>query len=168
MTYEFFTFDDPPLAEQVERDLFAAFDGVSRDGGISWHEADAIDDYEIGMTREEARELDTDRCWQDLLDDPGEHLENMIVFCFGDFIGVRYYLAPLLIRSLRRGTPPSTLALTRWLNDPTPFTLKQRIALARYMMWAAVADVTPFHFHTGEWFVTLDEDWMPYVNADQS
>jgi hypothetical protein len=69
MDWEYYTFDNPPTPQHLEQLIFEAFDGVSLEGGISWREAEAIDNYEIGETRQQARERNTDHCWQDVLDD---------------------------------------------------------------------------------------------------
>lgn len=64
-----------------------------------------IDNRGTDADRLEARQQDTDARWEDLVDDPNWFAED---FCIGgwnflDPIGFRYYLAPAMIRALRRG-----------------------------------------------------------------
>lgn len=53
----------------VEALVFEAFKGVTREGGVSWHEAEAIDFQVSDEEWDEARALDTEKSWEELLDD---------------------------------------------------------------------------------------------------
>ena len=88
--------------QAVEADIRAAFKGVSREGGISWSEADVIDGYGTVEERESARALDKDRTWEELIDGPrwSDFVSN---WCFLDPIGFRYYIAPAMIGCSRDG-----------------------------------------------------------------
>lgn len=97
-----------PVALRIERDaliaeIYAAFDDVSREGGVSWSEADVIDAYGSDEQCAEARESDTDRNWTELID--VEAWTGGIHYCsnwsFLDPVGFRYYLPAGLIQSLR-------------------------------------------------------------------
>jgi hypothetical protein len=87
----------PELIEAIK----AAFQGVSREGGVSWSETDVIDDYGTEEMRAIARASDTDTEWEELilsgtfLDDaaPGS-------FSFLDAIGFRYYLPAAMCQAL--------------------------------------------------------------------
>jgi len=76
-----------------------AFDGVSREDGVSLHEAIALDDYATPAQRAAARALDTETRWQDVPDEDIEHGE--LALCFFDPTAFRYYLPAYMIWSLR-------------------------------------------------------------------
>ena len=76
-----------------------AFDGVSREGGISLHETGVIDNYGSDEERVNARLLDTESQWQDLQEDDRFRLMNNYMFL--DPIGFRYYLPAFLIFNLK-------------------------------------------------------------------
>ena len=84
-----------------------AFDGVSREGGVSLSEAYVIDDRGDEIERAEARLEDTDTRWQDV-DLSGFHALDIPMF-FMDTIGFRYYLPVFLIAELKSivAFPPS-------------------------------------------------------------
>ncbi len=83
------------LIEQITK----AFDGVSRDNGVSLHEARAIDDYEGESGRAAARQKDTESRWQDV---PVQWLEEFSdVFHFFDAKGFRYYLPAYMIWAIK-------------------------------------------------------------------
>lgn len=89
----------------LEAEIFAAFQGVSRDGGISWSESKVID--ERGSTEEQAaaRELDRDSHWSELIENDDWDIFDREVggFSFLDPIGYRYYLPAAMILTLREG-----------------------------------------------------------------
>ena len=78
---------------------------MTREGGISWSEADAIDDYASQWERQCAREKDTDKSWMEVATDPdwqiGYRGSN---WSFLDPVGIRYYLAAAMARHLILGT----------------------------------------------------------------
>ena len=80
-------------------EIEAAFDSVSRDGGVSLHQADAIDDYASGTEQEEARKIDRDSRWQDVPDDQiAAHCDAL---SFLDAIGFRYYIPAFMVWMLK-------------------------------------------------------------------
>jgi hypothetical protein len=86
----------------VEADIRATFRGVTREGGVSWSEADVIDSYGSDREKLEARARDRDTAWEELVDD--DHWKHDGAGCnfpFLDPIGVRYYLPAAMIRCLR-------------------------------------------------------------------
>jgi hypothetical protein len=92
-------------ARRVEDQIRRAFKGVERGGGISWSGALVVDrcgsDDEIAAAGVQDRET----CWEDLVDDPAWDEEpGMGGFNFLDPIGIRYYIAPAMIRCTRRGS----------------------------------------------------------------
>src|SRR5687767_9365526 len=90
--------------QAVEAQIRAAFRGVTRDGGISWSESVVLDCFGSERAQEQARAEDTERCWEDLVDDPSwRHEVGAGGFPFLDPIGFRYYIAPAMIRCIRAG-----------------------------------------------------------------
>ena len=85
--------------DAVIAQIAAAFDGVSRAGGVSLREGRVIDDYGTDAERDAARLLDTDTRWQDVPDDDLNTYGTSL--CFVDPIGFRYYLPAYLCYSLR-------------------------------------------------------------------
>lgn len=73
----------PLLAE-----IAAAFDGVSREGGVSLHELGALDACGGYIDRQVARARDTVSRWQDV---PRDDLADVYTHTFLDPIGWRYY-----------------------------------------------------------------------------
>jgi Family of unknown function (DUF6714) len=87
------------MAEGIIGEIRRAFCDVSRDEGVTLHEALVIDTYGSDSDRSAARELDTDRRWEDVPDQLIE--ENDSVLCFVDPKGFRYYLPAYMVWSLR-------------------------------------------------------------------
>lgn len=88
--------------QAVERTIRQAFAGVSREGGVSWSESVIIDGVGSDRTPEEARALDTEVRWEDLVDDGNWHHDVTIGgFSFLNPIGFRYYIAPAMVRCIR-------------------------------------------------------------------
>jgi len=78
-----------------------AFDGVSREGGVSLHEASAIDDGASSAERLVARMKDVDARWQDV---PDEHIaRSESVFSFVDIKGHVYYAPAYMSWLVRTG-----------------------------------------------------------------
>src|SRR5882757_5864474 len=68
----------------------SAFAGVGREGGVSLHEAEVIDDMGSRRERNRARKLDTDRVWWEVPE--ADIAYHYLIFCFLDPVGFRYYL----------------------------------------------------------------------------
>lgn len=83
-------------------DIYKAFEGVTRDGGVSWTESDAIDDYADEIECEIARSRDTDKSWTELVEDPLWSPDSGGDFCFLDPIGFRYYLPAAMMRAINQ------------------------------------------------------------------
>lgn len=80
-------------------EITAAFDGVSREGGVSLHEAIAIEANGSDDERASARAHDVDTKWQDV---PDEHVElGYELLHFLDAVGFRYYIPAYLVWYLR-------------------------------------------------------------------
>jgi hypothetical protein len=86
-------------AEGVIELIRHAFRDVSRENGVTLHEALVIDEYGSEAERSAARKLDTDCHWEDV---PGQLIEaSESVLCFVDARGLRYYLPAYMVWSLR-------------------------------------------------------------------
>lgn len=96
-----------PETAQVEREaiisqIHQAFQDVAREGGISWSECEAIDNWASEEECELARRSDRDKSWWELVDDlEWQPFPSIGGFSFIDPIGFRYYLPPTMIRLLR-------------------------------------------------------------------
>jgi hypothetical protein len=89
--------------DEVIAEIEKAFDGVSREDGITLHEARALDDYRPDDERAEARKQDTETRWQEV---PAKWIEELgDDFTFLDAKGARYYLPAFMVWSLRGGDP---------------------------------------------------------------
>jgi len=82
-------------------EIEAAFAGVSREGGVSLHEAKAIDDYATREAQLAARSKDGETCWQDVPEDDIARHDS--IFSFLDDIGRVYYLPAYMSWLVRTG-----------------------------------------------------------------
>jgi hypothetical protein len=80
-------------------EITAAFDGVSREDGVTLHEATVLDDYGSLEERAEARKQDTEDNWQDV---PEEDIRfTDAVLSFLDPKGFHYYIPAYVVWYLR-------------------------------------------------------------------
>jgi hypothetical protein len=142
--------DSLPEFMREERDAiiaeaYAAWKGVTREGGVSWTETTVIDDNGEMEERLAARESDIEESWEGLVtrsDWPGEDGAS---FGLLDPIGFRYYVAPALIRTLEGEEIGLRFYLTIELDDHREYHLekwsllddRQRTCIARAirLMW---------------------------------
>ena len=80
-------------------EINVAFDGVSRENGVSLSESWVIDNYGSDEERTEARKQDTETRWQDVPDEAIAHGYSCLSFL--DEIGFRYYIPAYMVWSLR-------------------------------------------------------------------
>ncbi len=139
----------PAVIAQITK----AFEGVSREDGVSLHEARVIDDWGGEAARAEARKIDTDSRWQDV---PVEWIEQLYdALSFLDPKGWRYYLPAYMLYSLRFYTSSSNAAdsavysctlytgskhkdLTEWqLSCFRSLTVAQSRAVCQYLRFEA-------------------------------
>jgi hypothetical protein len=159
-------------------DIAAAFGGVSREGGISWSEADVIDDYGSMEERQKARAADTERGWNELLDHPDWQDSPWMIgtrFCSFDGIAFRYYLAPAMIRTIEVGgdiglrfhlRPPESSDTERSREyrrqQLTALTEAQRRCVHRFIEYMiAVAEAEGNPEDAGDWRTVLWDFWTP-------
>ncbi len=87
--------DRPLLIAQITQ----AFEGVSREDGVTLHEARVIDDWGGEEERAAARGLDTDTHWQEV---PPQWIEQLWdAYSLLDSKGWRYYLPAYMVHALR-------------------------------------------------------------------
>lgn len=151
-------------------EIEAAFAGVSRAGGISLHEATAIDNYALPEQREAARLRDQDSRWQDV---PDEHIaKNDSVFSFLDDIGRAYY-APAYMSWLVRGgydTQSNSIDGILFAFNPCHqwahiLTTAQCKAVAEFL--AYVYEVLDEKNQLSEAKEHLDHYWRQYLAASE-
>ena len=172
-------FDELSPEMIAERDdllaeIDAAFDGVTREGGISWSEA-AV--WGCGRSIEQearVRASDTEERWQDLVDDEEwEDGEGFSSSAFLDAIGYRYYLPATILRCVRGDESdyvvyrlmgneggPSDYQLEQWSLLDT----RQRRCVARFLSYMIRPDATQkgsaWH-HGGQ--LALDRYWSAFL-----
>lgn len=99
----------------VEAMIHAAFAGVTREGGVSWSESVAIDDYESPSVRAKARASDKDTCWEWVAEDPDWTPEVGVGgFNFLDAIGFRYYIPAAMLWCLRTNAASPVAFTLSW------------------------------------------------------
>jgi len=91
--------DEDTDRSNVIAQITKAFSKVSREGGVSLHEADVLDAYGSDEECAAARAIDTDTKWQEVPESDIE--ENYSILSFLDPIGFRYYIPAYMVWSLR-------------------------------------------------------------------
>jgi len=131
--------------DAVEAEIRAAFKDVTREGGTSWNEAWAIDVYQSEEQLSEARAMDREKSWEDLVDDQAWDPNGMGPWSFMEEIGQRYYMAPRMIRDVREGG--AEFSFLRTLEHPiyeqelkALLTPHQRAAVNRYLQFMIAVD----------------------------
>lgn len=169
--------------QYVEDLLRNAFRGVTREGGVSWSESEAIHDYCSLDERLIARGWDTDTSWEQLVTDPEWAIRTgRGGFSFLDAVGFRYYIAPVLIRVVRTEEDEHSIMYHLCLQaeaDPQPelrslsleqwslLSQPQRRAIAltlRFLSRLEIARNIAMRGEdpkdvTSEWQETLDSYW---------
>jgi len=103
-------------------EVYAAFEGASREDGVSWRQSRLRDHGVRPYTPREYREAgekDKDRCWQDLVGDATWDPDIGGSFSFLDAIGFRYYIPVVLARELREW---GSCGITAWFYFNSPPT----------------------------------------------
>ena len=165
----------PATLLAIERDALIqeitdAFAGVTREGGVSWSEAYAIDYQEEPDEFAKARERDKDTTWTELLENPEWNPSpGMGGWSFLDPIGFRYYLPAGMMRSIREGYNVGiafhlTLAedhLKNWhLQKWSLLDDRQRLCVRRFLEYMAKVDEEDGYIgYFGEWVAALNSYW---------
>ena len=108
--------------EQTKDELIssieAAFSGVKLGSGVSWREADVIDDYGSRSEREAARAQDEKEDWTKIPFDLIGDLRYQAVLSFMDDEGLKFHLPACLIYFLKESNESDSAII-----DSTLFTL---------------------------------------------
>ncbi|MGV3618043.1 MAG: DUF6714 family protein [Fimbriimonas sp.] len=164
-------------------EIYAAFAGVTREGGVSWSEAIAKDLYLAPEECRAARELDREGSWKELADDPGwEYGGCGGAWAFLDPIGFRYYLPAAMIRCIRKDEDSDFAFSLRIPGPDEPFTapdafqgymekwsaldLRQRRCVKRFLRYMVrigetrpAPEASTFESLTEQWQTALDSYW---------
>lgn len=168
---------------RVESAIRQAFQNVSREGGFSWSQAEVIDGNGDDVAMRAALSKDTERSWEELVDDPAwDDIGGVGGFCFLDPIGFRYYLAPAMIRHVL-GRSGSTLEFTLTIWDKhqrrqvSQLTPDQNKAVAKFIRFMVAreswivdrmrAKYGSFddNFLTNGWQTAYDSHWKRFDQA---
>lgn len=140
-----------PEQDAVEALIRRAFRGVTREGGISWSEADELSCCADEATLAAARAMDIDRQWEDLVEDASwRHNTGGDEWIWLDAIGFRYYLAPAMIRCAREGADESLVLAIQIYGDHKEdqvrlLTRNQKHAAARFVrLMTAIETLDPY------------------------
>jgi hypothetical protein len=85
---------------QLIDSIHRAFIDIRRYSGISWREADEIDNRASAQEIKLARSLDTDQTWEDVSPSLFDQLPSAVSYL--DNMGFRYYLPAFMTADLRR------------------------------------------------------------------
>lgn len=91
----------------ILKDIYRSFDGVAREGGVSWSEAEVLENFDTFRIRDvfrkrvKARSLDTDTGWRELVGDPSWLVCPTSHWHYLDAIGFRYYLPAAMVRCVQ-------------------------------------------------------------------
>lgn len=113
-------------------EVYAAFEGVTREGGVSWSQAYAIDMNADAAEYEKAGREDRDSSWTEVLQNeawaPGGLSGG---FIFLDAIGFRYYLPAAMIRELNE---VESTSIERRLNLPPKGAKGRKFCIEKWQM----------------------------------
>ncbi len=162
---------DPELAEEkvaLIEEIYAAFEGVNRQNGVSWSESRVIDDYGSDKERKLARERDLESSWQALVDPDRWSAETHIGgWAFLDAIGARYYLPAAMVRIISEGydnglrffityRPELGDSFEQW----SALDSRQKKTVGRFLRYMiAVAEETGDESEDAGWEETLRSYW---------
>jgi hypothetical protein len=155
----------PRLIAEIE----AAFNGVSREEGVTLHETYVIDSGGNERWRAKARRKDTEMRW---LDVPDEEIEKAsAALCFLDAKGFRYYIPAYMVWTLRNYRTTSSLSADntiyafshKTVDNDGRFELldaAQRRAICRFLRHFTRSDPDEFIAYYAE--VALQYGWATY------
>lgn len=123
------------------RRIAGTFDGVRLGGGVSLHQARAIEDYRAGAEVAAARTLDTERDWHEVPDEKVGRLWDTLPFL--DAEGFRFYLPRFMTYALRHEAEAPEVRRTI-LANVEPRNLRERGALVSDEQRAAMEAFVAF------------------------
>ena len=93
---------DLPDEQALAAEVAAAFGGVDLGNGVTWLEAESIDNYESPAERAAARRTDVSAGgWLTVSDQLFDRFPSAVTFL--DAHGFRYYLPAFIVADIRRG-----------------------------------------------------------------
>jgi hypothetical protein len=114
------------------REIQHAFAGVTRDGGVSLHQANVIDHYGSHEQEVAARERDTERSWQEV---PNADIgSNYSALSFLDPVGLRYYLPAYMVWILRHFHQTDSASVAATLSTLNPSGDLREWSLERFQL----------------------------------
>lgn len=133
------------LSSLIE-EISSAFNGVSRENGVSLHEAEVIDAYGSDAERAEARKQDTDCKWQDVLDEDIENHHSILSFLCPK--GFRYYIPAYMIWTLKnyKTSGSSSVDSTIYAFDLSEDQDMQEWAMSRFSILTPEQSKAICHF----------------------
>ena len=155
-------------------EIYRAFEGVTREGGVSWNETDVRDGYGTPEECEAARRSDKDTSWAELVEDRNwEPFPGVGGFCFVDATGFRYYFPVVMVR-FARGDVSEWFPghLLEFLEQYAPsgsrvWTAAQLRATARFIEFMAKFDPTGYReAEDTKWEDALRQVWAPYLSIE--
>lgn len=164
--------------ESRKRELIAeitvAFDGVSRQDGVSLRESQVIDDYGSNEERAQARAQDTQARWQDVPDEDIGWSDAVLNFL--DAKGFRYYIPAFIVWYLKYVDIPNdwndnpldsvvshlarpSLADNRGLEHCKILTQEQSKVIAHFLVFEAEREAK----FRAEFKAEQEADWRRWV-----
>jgi hypothetical protein len=137
------------LAEKTRLSLIekitAAFDGVSRQDGISLHAARALDDYSsLEEAKKIGQKMDLDTKWQEVPDEWIMKFHD--IFPFLDPKGFRYYIPAYMVWSLKepKASESNSLGSLLWAFENKNRYFKPHFEMLNQEQLQVFADFTEF------------------------
>jgi hypothetical protein len=170
----------PADAEAIIEEIRHAFRGVHR-GRITLHEAEVIDEYGSDEQRAEARQRDTDDCWERV---PDDHIaECTTALCYLDPESWRYYIPAYMIWSLRHLRISNSCIIDATINAFVPsnvdvaldehsmeryrlLSVEQSKAVCRFLRYMARYDAMSSDYVDPFISMALQKHWAQFCSED--
>lgn len=149
--------------QAVEAQIRAAWKGVQRTGGVSWSEAGVIDDNGTEDERNAAHALDREKNWEELVDDSSWDPHGGVEFSFLDPIGFLYYIAPAMIRCVRKGGGEFVGYALEVRDQGRLFSKDQNRVTARFVRYMVdVHKAVGNDIYGASWVNAYEEYWKQF------
>lgn len=125
--------------------ITAAFDGVSRQDGISLHAAQALDDYSsLEEAKKIGREMDRDTQWQEVPDKWLMQFQD--IFPYLDPKGFRYYIPAYMVWSLKepKASDSNSLSSLMWAIENNNKHFQPHLEILNQEQLQVVSDYIEF------------------------
>lgn len=154
--------------QQLIQEIHLAFAGVELGDGVSWREADVLDDYGSPDERNQARNQDEKKDWTRVPDELIGDLQYQSVLPFLDKWGLRFYIPACMIFALKNYATSSSLivhSIVYRLTDQTNvvalkeiLTVQQQQCIIQFLMLCIEIGEDYFDLHKVEH--RLQKYWM--------